>query len=60
MPDEADRQEVPRVKRIMALRRFRDAVRDIESGTEQKDLPDTPMMRLALECMLILSGKGGH
>jgi hypothetical protein len=47
-------QDAQQCQRIMALRRFRDAVGEIERGTKQEDLPDTPAMKKALECMIIV------
>lgn len=48
-------QDAQQCQRIMALRRFRDAVGEIERGTKQEDLSDTPAMRKALECMILVS-----
>ena len=45
-------QDAQQCQRIMALRRFRDAVGEIERGTKQEDLPKTPATQKALECML--------
>jgi hypothetical protein len=57
-PKEAELQDSAQCHRIMALRRFRDAVAAIEGGAKQEDLPKGPYADLALQCMIEIA-KGG-
>jgi len=49
LPDEADRQDVTRIKEIMHLREFARSWQEVESGVEQKSLTPGPMLAKVIE-----------
>jgi hypothetical protein len=54
-PAEAAAQDLTLCRRIMRLRRYAEAWQQIESGTPQKDLPNTPAMNKVLEAKIAIA-----
>lgn len=49
LPDEADRQDVARIKRIMSLRRYAEVKAHIDAGAKMEEIPQTSMLETVLK-----------